>query len=499
MEKNLKRFKTLAVVLIVILISAVAFGGLYFNQQGVWKNVLPKFNFGMELDAIRELRFNLDTSEEEKEIYLDENGNYAGEVTNNENQSSQSEINLVDENGEPLNNDATGEATPEETASEENVENTENSVQENTIPDGYTTETRNIKVNPDENININNFEKTKKIIQKRLENIDLYEYNIRLDNITGELIVEVPDNENVVVEEGLITSKGKVELIDYQNGLVLLNNSNIKSATTTYTTEENGYQSYLIIQFDKDGTEKLKEISKNYVNTTNEDGTTSTKYVSLEVDDQTIIQTYFGDELTNGILQIPLGQPTESTDEFSEIYTSATRIASILNSEELPLVYKLNADNYIESTINDNVKIIGIISFAIIVLILSIVMVIKYKARGLKLAILNIGYIAILTIIFRYTNVLITVNSLVAFAGVVGINLLFECKLLSNLKQNDNIKAVFAETMKELYLAIIPVCIIAVIFTFMSGAIISSIGMVLFWGLAIQALYSGILYCIGVI
>ena len=70
MEKNLKRIKTVAVVLIVLLISAIAFGGLYIKNQGVWENVLKKFSYGMELDGIRELKFVLDTSEEEKEIYL---------------------------------------------------------------------------------------------------------------------------------------------------------------------------------------------------------------------------------------------------------------------------------------------------------------------------------------------------------------------------------------------------------------------------------------------
>ena len=142
---------------------------------------------------------------------------------------------------------------------------------------------------------------------------------------------------------------------------------------------------------------------------------------------------------------------------------------------------------------------IAIASFAVIVVILSIVMILKYKLNGIKVAILNVGYIAILTLALRYTNVLITINSLIAFVGVVGINVLFTFKLLENLKKSDDVKLVFTETMKELYLTIIPVAIIAVIFTFMTGAVSSSIGMVLFWGLAVQALYSGLIYLIGLI
>ena len=212
-----------------------------------------------------------------------------------------------------------------------------------------------------------------------------------------------------------------------------------------------------------------------------------------------MLQTYIGDELTNGVLQIPLGQASSEYEDFVITYNSTARVAGILNLEKMPLSYKLNADNYVQSHITTETRIIAIVSFAVIVLILSIVMIVKYKLAGLKFAILNVGYIAIVTLAFRYTNVLITLNSLIAFAGVVGINMLFEYKLLENLRKNDDIKLVFTETMKQLYLAIIPVAIVAIIFTFMQSAVISSIGMVLFWGIAIQALYSGLLYIIGMI
>jgi len=492
LEKNLKRIKTVAVVLIVLLISAIAFGGLYIKNQGVWENVLKKFSYGMELDGIRELKFVLDTSEEEKEIYLDSEGNYAGDVTEEKETTSSPEISLVDESENPVDN-AQADATQTETPAEPE-ENKEDDILAN-----YTKEKRVIKANEDADINIDNFEKTKKIIQKRLETIDLYEYNIRLDNVTGELVLEVPDNDNVEIEESLVATEGKFEVVDHQNGLVLLNNSNIKQASATYTNNESGYQVYLIIQLDKEGTEKLKEISKTYVSKADEAGNTTTKYVSVELDDRELLETYFGDELTNGVLQIPLGQATENQEDFAVAYASTVRVAELLNLDTLPLNYQISADNYIQSSVTSEVKLIAIASFAVIVVILSIVMILKYKLNGIKVAILNVGYIAILTLALRYTNVLITINSLIAFVGVVGINVLFTFKLLENLKKSDDVKLVFTETMKELYLTIIPVAIIAVIFTFMTGAVISSIGMVLFWGLAVQALYSGLIYLIGLI
>ena len=200
--------------------------------------------------------------------------------------------------------------------------------------------------------------------------------------------------------------------------------------------------------------------------------------------------------MANGTLRVPIGQASQNYEEFATNYNNIIRISKMLSLEKMPLSYKLNGDNYIQSYVTDEIKLVAIVSFSIIVLIISIVMIIKHKAKGLKLAISNVGYIAILTLIFRYTNVMITFNSLIA---LIGVNLLFSFKLLDNLKQSNDVKTVFVKTMKELYLAIIPVCIIAIIFTFMSGVVISSIGMVLFWGIAIQALYSAILYFLGYI
>ena len=276
MEKNLKRFKTLAVVLIVILISAIAFGGLYIQNQGVWKNILPKFSYGMELDGIRELRFILNTSEEEKEVYVDKNGNYAGDVVSNDTTTSSPEIDLVDENGQPISSENT-ENSDTPTESQEKKE-------DKTL-EGYKIEKRVLKANEDADINITNFEKAKKIIQERLETLDLYEYNIRLDEVTGELVVEVPDNDNVEIQESMIATKGKFEVVDHQNGLVLLDNSHIKNVSATYTNNDNNYQSYLIVQLNKEGTEKLKEISKTYVRQTDEKGIETTTYVGVELDE----------------------------------------------------------------------------------------------------------------------------------------------------------------------------------------------------------------------
>ena len=140
MEKNLKRIRKIAILLIIVAVVLIAFLGLYEKKNGIWKSILPEFNFGMELKGIKELHYVLDDSEEEKEVYIDSEGNVAGEVAKDPNADTQVSLETEDGKKEEANE-------PDKTDIE-----------------GYTKETRTIKANEEANINIDNFEKSKKII-----------------------------------------------------------------------------------------------------------------------------------------------------------------------------------------------------------------------------------------------------------------------------------------------------------------------------------------------
>ncbi len=468
MEKKLKTVKTITILLGAVLIAVVAFVGLYVKEYGIWRNILPDFNLGMELDGKRELHYVLDNSEEEKEVYVDADGNYAGEVK--EETTSSTQISLD--------------------TNEQSAENTEEPEEDKTDVEGYTKETRTIKTNEDSSITKENFEKAKKIIQARLEKMDVYEYNIRLDTITGEIIIELPDNENLSLEQAMISTVGKIEIIDYQNGLILMDDSNLKNAKMLASNNNNSYQAYLQLTFEKEGRDKLKDISNKYQTTTAEEGTETTNYISIKVDDQVISTTYFGEELATGVLQIPMGEATEDFNEYKEIAQSVSMIVDILNEDALPLTYTLSSDNRINSVITDDVKVIVEIVAIVLIAVVSLYLIIRFKLEGLKAAILTLGYLGLFNIILRYTNVAITINALIATIAVVIINYIFVIKYLKRLKTNQIKKIALLETMKKMYLAIIPICIISIIFTFMSSIVISSIGMILFWGLFLQALYN---------
>ena len=454
MEKVLKIVKVIAITIIMLLIIAIGFFGVYAKYNGVWNNILPEYNLGMELAGYRELHFELDSSEETKDIFVDENGNYKGDVATGKEE---------------------GDTSTEEIATEKN----------------YKIENRTIAANDSDKINIENFEKTKKIIQKRLEKYDSYEYNLRQDSVTGKIILEILDDEDVDLNASIVTTIGKLSLVDTETGVILLDDTNLYKASPFSNTSENGeYQVYLGLEFDQTGKQILKEITEKYTKVTDKDGNDISKNIDVRLDNQTIISTHFQDTISSGTIHVPIGASTTDYSEYLELLNNVKEVSDIINEENMPLQYKVTEQAKIQSIITENVRNNIIIVCAILILVISLYIIIRYKLEGLRQAILNIGYLASLTILFRYTNVAITFNSLIALVGVVVVNYIFAIRFLNELKKVNNRKIALKTTLKELYLAIVPVVIIAVIFTFMSALVINSVGMTLFWGLLLQLLFS---------
>ena len=485
MKKVFEKLKVFVVILLVILISIIAFLGVFKKNKGVWENLIPDYQYGMDIKGARELRYTLDDSEEEKYVYVDENGNVMGEVWKDGSSTTAEDEQASTEEGQDQTEEKTEEVSEEE------------------VP--YAKETRTIKANEDSKLTKENFEMAKKIIQKRFKNQGVEDYKIRIDDVTGKLVIETAnDNENVELVENLIDQQGKFKIVDYQNGVTLMDNSDIKDVSVVYSNNES-YQTYLQITFNKEGAEKLRQMSTKYVEqesaTENEEETekeetaeeseeeTEKKYVSVIFDDTTMMTTYFGEEMTAGVLQISVGQARTEYDDFIKDYNSAKTIADILNSGILPVKYELETDNFVQSGITNNqIKVIKTAG-AIAIILISLIFIVKYKKKGLLAAILSIGYIAILSIVARYTNVLFTVNSCIAYAIVILINYIFMEILLKKAKEKEFAVA-YKEAMKEFWLSVIPVGVVAIVFTFTKYTMINSIGMILFWGLILNALYN---------
>lgn len=446
MKKKTKDTKLIKLILwlLIALITIIGFIGIYTKKLNKLSNIIPEYTLGMDIKGNREIKLSVDYTEEDESVYVDENGNVAGKVNNQD---------------EP-----------------EQVE-------------GYSIETRTIKANQEENLSISNYEKTKKIIQKRADYLGINEYLVKLNKESGDITLEMPQNTKTDDNYSMLTSEGKFEVLDYQTGIVLMNNDDIvKAMATTNQSTSGGYDVYLQIEFSKNGAEKLKEISKKYIEYQPE-GEEETKidYITMKLDETTLYTTYFNEEWTSNYIYIPIARGITDEANLKESYNSVNNIANIINSGKLPVKYTLASDNFIKSQITENnIKIFKYLVLVALVFV-TILFSIKFKLKGLQLGFANIGFVALYSIILRYLNVSITLPGIVTILSVIILNIAFYYILLNKKIEE------FNKEFIRFNIAIIPIIIISIVFTLSKDINPLSIGMVMFWGIVSKEVYNYVL------
>lgn len=444
--KQQKIITIIAVILLVVIITLASFVGIYKKQEYKVANVVPNYILGMEFTGSRVVDLSVDTSVESTTIY-DKDGN-------------------------------------EVTEKEDGVEYTEEN--------GYTTVEN--KVNSDDVLTQNNYNISKNLLKERLKKLGAQQFNIKLDNNTGSMQIEMTEDDNTDSILSNATQRGIFELTDSETNEVLLDNSYIKNTKVVYGQTESGNTVYMQIKFNKDGQKKLEEVSNTYVSTTtqveNEDGEledqTDTKNVSIVFDGQTYQTTYFGETISDGTLNIAMGQGSDSST-LQKYINNANQMAIILNSGVLPITY--NISQYETSSLISQTELNILMYIAIAVLcIMFVYLIIKLKLKGILAIILQIGYISFLLLALRYTNIKVTLEGVVGIIVSIVLNYIYIYLAFKNAKNN-----FIKDTTAKFALKLVPIYIIAVIFTFNSIANISSLGMTLVWGIITMYLYNLVL------
>lgn len=340
-----------------------------------------------------------------------------------------------------------------------------------------------------------NYIKSKEIIEERLKFLEISDYLVRLDDATGEIDIEIPEDATTDYFAEYTGMQGKFTMTDDETSEVLLDNNSLKKASIQYGTSSAGTTVYLVIEFNKEGSSKLQEVSKTYIKSTDSEGNGTTKKVKMSIDDQTIMTTYFGEEMTDGIMQIPLGTTTDATD-IQNYLKQASNISVFLNTEPLPIKYSVDINRFEYSDITENALKIATIVLASIFAIMLIYMIIKYKANGILGALANVGFLALLLLAIRYGKVTLTLTGIAGIAIATIIEYVITMLVIKQYNKdtdqatvNKNVKNVMSNSAKT----IAPILIMSVIFALIKWEQIASIGMVLFWAILIMVVYNAII------
>lgn len=472
----MKRIKILTITLAIVLITLISFCGVYEQYQNRMENKVKEYLYAMDLEGARNVRLKVNT--EKETIIKDSDGN--------------------------------------------TVEDEEDLTDEQIAEKGYTKE--EIWTNSEDIKNEENYNKSKEVIEKRLKELRVQNYIIKLDEQTGDILIELTENDKTDSIISNISTTGKFEIIDTDTNEVLMNNEDIKTVNVLYgsnsSTTYQGTTVYLSIEFTKEGSKKLEEISSKYVATeestentaetddenedankiaedNNEEKTTTTeKTITMKIDDEEIMTTGFDETLKTGKLQLSIGSATTDTDTLQGYIDRASSMATVLKVGKIPVVYDLEENQYILSDITNNE--LKIVKYAIIgvALIALIVLIIRYKILGVIGTISYIGLASLIMLVIRYANVVLSIEGIFGIAIVLILNYIFINKLLFKLKNSDeeitvqNIKKTTKETYKDFFIRITPVIIMTITFCFIEWIPISSFGMVMFWGILLIAIYN---------
>lgn len=426
MKKNYK-LKVILAMLIVLLVSLVSFVGVYKG-----KSLLKDYSFGKDFKERKVASFSVveETTEETAE-----------ESTEEATEESQNEGESTEESSDSQSTEKNSEEVPEENKSEQ-----------------YKT--------------------AKNILEKRLTAMKAEDFEIRLDEKTGSLAMEVPtDMDNSYLSE--IIAEGKIKVINQSTNETIIESNGFKSASaridsTTYSVPI----ITLTIKFTNEAKNTFKNINTNY---TDSEGNESEATFAFTVDGETLYSDTaqnFANSAKNGALDLVLGQGDEG-EQLEDDYQSALVLVSIINNGEISTKYQLDSVKIVSSSIN--IKSIIIIS-CIIGALMLIYAIFKFKSKGILPVISLVGLLATILLVLRYTNVTITLLTILGLAVIVIANYILILRTLGNNKT-------FKQNFIEMLNILIPCFIIAIVFCCSPYLQVASMGMTIFWGAIVMFIY----------
>jgi len=451
------KLKLIIKILAILIISLISFVGIYVQKNNNIKNIIKGYDLTKDLSGYRQIIFELSDATE----VLDKDGKLVGNTDQYDDEAIKT-----------------------------------NSYKKSKTP-----------VNKAEDLKKENYESTKKIIEKRLDLMDIQDYTLSIDKPTGKMYLQLTEDSFTDRVVSNILETGSFEIKDSKDNTVYITKNHLKSASAMYNTTETGTIVYLHMQLNKEGASILKDLSTNQyakIDTTSETATknetsskeskeddkseekekTKQKEITLAISGNTMVTTSFEDPINDGVIDLSMNAASTDNKQINETLRTTSTIVTLLESGELPLVYKVTQNQYITTDISDILIRNTIIVAGTILAILLVFMIIKNKLKGLFGLISYIGFVAIYLLLIRYTNVAISISGAIAIAIVCMINYLFVMKLLSTNK--DNYKQEYIKAIIKL----IPLFIISIVFIFMKWVPLSSFGMLLFWGIGLMSLYN---------
>ena len=370
----------------------------------------------------------------------------------------------------------------------------------------------------EEEKNVENYETVKKTIEKRLKSLKAQDYTISLNKENGVIRVELPEDDQTDDLAYYLIASGKVEIKEKDTSTELLNEKMVKKAQYTYTSNADGeYQVYLEIALTEEGQAKIEEVKNDYAilkddvdaieaknksdnssdesntetNNTEEQKTETSTEETKKVAKLSIAGTdYDVDRIEKNKIRVKMGSQTSNTTTVNNSMAKAAELTMLINSGKYPIDYEVQNNRFVHSDITNEQLLYFAGAVAVILLVLFVILTIKYKSKGFLASISCIGFIALLLLVLRYTNVIITIEGIGAIILIILIDLKLSQMMLNKTKILNVVSEAVKSSYKELFLKLVPIMIVSIVFCFSGWTNLSSFGMIMFWGFILIAIYN---------
>lgn len=433
--KKIKTIKLILIILICILIMMVGYVGIFKKACNAYKNILPTYKFASDIKGATILEFEVDDSKQT--IYYDKEGNKVDSST------------ITEENEK----DYTKVEEP---------------------------------VNSTESLNNENYKKVIEIMKKRLEFLKADQYRLDLDNNSGKIILTFEDEYEDDIKS-FLPMEGKLQLVDTNSSDVILDYTDFTAVETTYAAKDDGsYDIYLSLKLNNSGLEKYNKFD-NYKNASvekDDDETDTTNKFKISFDGEELYELEYNSyTLAGKTLRITTSFNVTSNSTIQSKMNMNTVVSKLSTIGKLPVVYKLSAQEYVNSIVPQEAINKIIIGLAILCVISSIYFIIRYRVNGILSVITFITNIALFLIVIRLTKIEVSLNGFAGMLGLIVLNAILVNNILKCIKEEDKS---FSENIKSGYMKSIDALVISLIlfmiFSFASMTTISSMGLVFFWG-----------------
>jgi len=355
---------------------------------------------------------------------------------------------------------------------------------------GGVTITYQAEVEDGKEITQEDLDKSKAVIQKRLEAMNIYDYIIRTDINTNQINVEIPIKTSDTSVDPLSAVEGldKTAVVQFRDndGNVIIEGDDIVSAKYSEDPiDSTGISTpHVVLNFSEEGQKKFAEATEKLVG----------KTMPIYLDEECITSPVVNSKIDSSSATITVGDGT-----YSEKKSTAEEYAMLIDSGSLPFSLSVVNKEYIGPYVGQQALNISIKAGIIALILICLIMICLYRLPGIVSTIALLDYISILLLILSNAGVSLTLSGIAGLILSVGMvvdgNVIIFERLKEELASKISYKKAFERAFKNATSTIVDgnvtTIIVALVLYTLGSGMVKGFGLVLALGV-ILSLFSAL-------